>query len=123
MKILSKLTAIYLLLICVCIFSACGNSVETSAGNNSTENPQIQQTTNNSNSENQTNNYASQVPNLQAEIFAQKNTKTDSPLGAFDFKNHTYPFPRGWQDNDSKEFMLWKTANVRFQRKKSASRM
>ena len=102
MKNLSKLTAIYLLLICVCIFSACGNSAETSAVNNSIKKTQIQQTA--SNSENQTNNYASQIPNLQGEIFAQKNTKTDSPLGAFDFKNHTYPFPRGWQDNDSKEF-------------------
>ncbi|CAN5770276.1 hypothetical protein BH20ACI4_BH20ACI4_30910 [soil metagenome] len=104
MKILSKLSAIYLLFICVFIFSACGNSAETSAGNNSDENTQIRQTV--SNSENQTNNYASQVPNLQAEILAQKNTKTDSPLGAFDFKNHTFPFPRGWQDSDSKEFTL-----------------
>jgi hypothetical protein len=104
MKTLSKLSAIYLLFICVCIFSACGNSAETSAGNNSNENSQIQQTA--SNSENQTNNYASKVPNLQSELLAQKNTKTDSPLGAFDFKNHTYPFPRGWHDSDSKEFTL-----------------
>ena len=104
MKNLSKLSAIYLLFICVCIFSACGNVAETSAGNNSNENLRIRQTALNSN--NQTNNYTSKLPNLQAEILAQKNTKTDSPLGAFDFKNHTYPFPRGWQDTDSKEFTL-----------------
>ena len=104
MKILPKLSAIYLLFSCVCIFSACGNSAETSAGKNSNENSQIQQTV--SNPDNQNNNNASKVPNLQAEILVQKNTKTDSPLGAFDFKNHTYPFPRGWQDTDSPEFTL-----------------
>jgi hypothetical protein len=104
MKNLSKLSAIYLLFICVCIFSACGNSAESHTENNSTGNTQNQQTA--SNSENQTNNYTSKVPNLQAELLAQRNTKTDSPLGAFDFKNHTYPFPRGWHDPDSKEFTL-----------------
>lgn len=104
MKNLSKLSAIYLLFICICIFSACGNSAESHTENNSTGNAQTQQAT--SNSENQTNNYASKVPNLQAELLAQKNTKTDSPLGAYDFKNHTYPFPRGWHDTDSKEFTL-----------------
>lgn len=104
MKILTKFPAFFLLFICACIFSACGSSAESSAGNKKAENSQTQPT--NSNSENQTNNYTSQVPNLQAEILAQKNTKTDSPLGSFDFKNYTYPFPRGWQDADSNEFTL-----------------
>lgn len=109
MKLFVKPTAIFLLFISICIFSACGDAVkvvvETNAPQN-VQNSQIQNAQINSNSNNQTNNYASKVPNLQAEILAQKNTKTDSPLGTFDFKNFTYPFPRGWQDNDSKEFTL-----------------
>lgn len=104
MKILMKLSAIYLLFICVCIFSACGNSAQSHTENNPTENIKIQQTA--SNYANQTNNYTSKVPNLQSELLAQKNTKTDSPLGTFDFKNYSYPFPRGWHDTDSKEFIL-----------------
>ncbi len=105
MKNLTKPTAIYLLLFCVCIFSACGNSAESSADDKTAENTKTPPISN-SNTENQSSNYASKVPNLQAEILAQKNTKTDSPLGAFDFKNYTYPFPRGWQDSDSKDFVL-----------------
>src|SRR5213595_2004617 len=104
MKIFVKPTAIYLLLISICIFSACGDRAENSAGNENRQNNQPEQKISNSNSETQNNKYASKVPNLQAELLAQKNTKTDSPIGAFDFKNFTYPFPRGWQDNDSKEF-------------------
>jgi len=46
------------------------------------------------------------VPPLQSEILDETNSKTDSPLGTFDFKNFTYPFPHGWQDRDSKEFTL-----------------
>ena len=46
------------------------------------------------------------MPNLQAELLGQENSKTPSPLGSFDFKNYTYPFPHGWQDVDSKEFAL-----------------
>lgn len=104
MKIVTNFAAIYLLFICVCIFSACGNLAESSANNHTDETQKPVQTA--FNSENQTNNYTSKVPNLQSEILAQKNTKTSSPLGSFDFKNYTYPFPRGWQDADSREFTL-----------------
>ncbi len=107
MKTLTKFSAIYLLSICVCVFGACGNSAESSAGNDAPEKTQTQPSTPSKfNSEVQTNNNTSKVPNLQAEILAQKNTKTDSSLGTFDFKNYTYPFPRGWHDNDSNEFTL-----------------
>lgn len=111
MKNLTKPTAIYLLFISICIFSACGDATKVStehqaAQNNQNSPIQNSQINSNSNSENQTNKYASKVPNLQAELLAQKNTKTNSPLGTFDFKNFTYPFPRGWQDADSKEFTL-----------------
>ena len=46
------------------------------------------------------------LPNLQTEILNGKNNTTDSPIGKFDFKNYTYPLPRGWQDKDSKDITL-----------------
>ena len=46
------------------------------------------------------------VPPLLSEILNENNSKTESPLGTFDFKNYTYPFTHGWQDRDSKEFTL-----------------
>lgn len=48
----------------------------------------------------------SNIPTLQSEILDQKNSTDDSPIGKFDFKNFTYPLPRGWQDIDSKEITL-----------------
>lgn len=46
------------------------------------------------------------IPLLQKEILNKKDSQTTSPLGTFDFKNFTYPFPHGWQDRDSKELTL-----------------
>ncbi|MEZ5346843.1 MAG: hypothetical protein R2681_14930 [Pyrinomonadaceae bacterium] len=43
---------------------------------------------------------------LQAEILNEENSQTDSPIGSFDFKNSTFPLPRGWEDIDSKEVTL-----------------
>lgn len=40
------------------------------------------------------------IPNLQAELLAEGNKTTTSPIGSFDFKNHTYELPRGWQNPD-----------------------
>lgn len=37
------------------------------------------------------------IPNLQSELLDTRNKTTASPIGKFDFKNHTYPLPRGWQ--------------------------
>ncbi|MEJ7624103.1 MAG: hypothetical protein WKF34_08910 [Pyrinomonadaceae bacterium] len=40
------------------------------------------------------------LPNLQSEILDNRNRATTSPIGAFDFRNHTYELPRGWQNPD-----------------------
>lgn len=46
------------------------------------------------------------IPPTLAEIEDSKNTSSESPLADFDFKNYTYPLPRGWQDADSKTIEL-----------------
>lgn len=46
------------------------------------------------------------LPNLQAEILDERGRTTNSPLGTFDFKNFTYPLPRGWQHQDGDEIVL-----------------
>ncbi len=46
------------------------------------------------------------IPNLQAELLNGENATSDSPIGRFDFKNFSYPLPRGWEDADSKEVTL-----------------
>ncbi|NNE97985.1 MAG: hypothetical protein HKN25_03080 [Pyrinomonadaceae bacterium] len=43
---------------------------------------------------------------LQGEILGINDSETDSPIGSFDFRNFSYPSPRGWQDADSKQFSL-----------------
>ncbi len=48
----------------------------------------------------------SQIPNLQTELLENKSSQTSAPIGKFDFKNFTYPLPRGWQDADGKEAEL-----------------
>ena len=45
-------------------------------------------------------------PNLQAEITDERFKTTNSDLGKFDFKNFTYPLPRGWQHPVEKEITL-----------------
>jgi hypothetical protein len=47
-----------------------------------------------------------QIPNLQAEILDERYKSTGSPLGSFDFRNFTYPLPRGWQHPDGDEITL-----------------
>ncbi len=46
------------------------------------------------------------IPPTLSEILDKKNTITESALGKFDFRNFTFPLPRGWQDVDSKEITL-----------------
>ena len=46
------------------------------------------------------------IPNLQAEVLDGRGKTTTSPLGTFDFKNFTYPLPRGWQHPDGDELTL-----------------
>jgi hypothetical protein len=47
-----------------------------------------------------------EIPNLQNEIGDQRFRETTSPLGNFDFKNFTYPLPRGWQNPDGADITL-----------------
>jgi hypothetical protein len=47
-----------------------------------------------------------EIPNLQSEILDEANSNADAPIGDFDFKNYTYPLPRGWQDSDGKDLTL-----------------
>ena len=49
---------------------------------------------------------SSAIPNLQSALLDERNKTTSSPLGTFDFKNFTYPLPRGWQHADSVEITL-----------------
>lgn len=46
------------------------------------------------------------MPDLQAELTDTRFVSTSTPLSAFDFKNHTYPLPRGWQNPDGSESRL-----------------
>jgi hypothetical protein len=47
-----------------------------------------------------------QMPDLQAELLDDRNKTTHSPLVTVDFKNFTYPLPRGWQHQDGDEIVL-----------------
>ena len=48
----------------------------------------------------------SPFPDLQAELLDERHKATTSPLGSFDFKNFTYPLPRGWQNPDGSDLTL-----------------
>jgi hypothetical protein len=45
-------------------------------------------------------------PNLQKEILDERFSNSSSPLASFDFKNFTYPLPRGWQNPDGSDLTL-----------------
>lgn len=46
------------------------------------------------------------VPDLQKEILDDRHKTTTAEIGKFDFKNNTFPLPRGWQDKDGAEAQL-----------------
>ena len=46
------------------------------------------------------------IPNLQVELLDDRHKATTTPLGSFDFKNFTYPLPRGWQNPDGSDLTL-----------------
>ncbi len=46
------------------------------------------------------------IPNLQAELLDDRHKATASALAKFDFKNSTYPLPRGWQNPDGTDVTL-----------------
>lgn len=48
----------------------------------------------------------SPFPNLQAEFLDARYKTTTSPFATFDFKNFTYPLPRGWQNPDGSDLVL-----------------
>ena len=49
---------------------------------------------------------SSPFPDLQAEMMDSRGKTTQSPLGQFDFRNFTFPLPRGWQHQDGDEITL-----------------
>jgi hypothetical protein len=46
------------------------------------------------------------MPDLQAEILDDRGKTSHSPIVTIDFKNFTYPLPRGWQHPDGDEITL-----------------
>lgn len=103
MKNFIKLKSLCFFSIFLVIFSACGKLEENSL---QTARSESQPKQNALPDEEIPVEKTSEFPNLQAEILSNENTLTTSPIGQIDFKNFTYPFPRGWQDVDSKEFTL-----------------
>lgn len=101
MKVFAHITAIYLLFSFLTLFSACGNKAET-AQNETNISPSISINTNPSPASSP----QAKIPNLQSEFLAKDDKNTNSPLASVDFKNYTYPFPRGWKDKDADEFTL-----------------
>lgn len=105
MKNFIQLKGICFFTILLIIFSACGkfeeNSMQPAQGE-----PQLNQAPLPEENLPTEKLQISEFPNLQVEILSNKNTLTTSPIGQVDFKNFTYPFPRGWQDVDSKEFTI-----------------
>lgn len=100
MKNFAKILAICLVLSSPIYFSACGDFNETTYSETNAQptvpieaNVQIEKPT-------------PPFPNLQAEILDDRFKTTRAPIGEVDFKNFTYPFPRGWQDIDAREFTL-----------------
>ncbi len=46
------------------------------------------------------------IPNLQAELLDDRQKTTTSALATFDFKNFSYPLPRGWENPDRTDVTL-----------------
>lgn len=83
------------------LLSACGNG-SASGGLPAGDSPAAREpATNNPHAE-----PVSVIPNLQTELLDERNKQTTSPIAIFDFKNFTYPLPRGWQNPDSAEITL-----------------
>ena len=101
MKNFALITAIYLLLIFLLLFSACGKKAETAHSETSIS-PAVSGSANSTPAPAPT----AKIPNLQTELLAKDEKSINSPLAKFDFKNYTYPLPRGWQDSDAQEAVL-----------------
>ncbi len=46
------------------------------------------------------------IPDLQAELTDDRFKAASTPLATFDFRNYSYPLPRGWQNPDGKDITL-----------------
>lgn len=46
------------------------------------------------------------IPKLQAELLDDRNKTTTAPIGTFDFRNFSYPLPRGWENPDGSDITL-----------------
>jgi hypothetical protein len=46
------------------------------------------------------------IPKLQAELLDDRNKTTTAPIGTFEFRNFSYPLPRGWENPDGSEITL-----------------
>lgn len=97
MKFFAKTSAIYLLSTFLVFAFACGSGNRSVQSEANVE-PTVPIISNAS--------PTPQMPNLQAEILDNRYKTTNAPIGKIDFANFTYPFPRGWQDVDSREFTL-----------------
>lgn len=98
---MKKIAGIFVFFILIGSFSACKNSVKNPQ--NETNNSPATASQINAPTESSP---APKLPNLQTEILDDKNKTTSSPIAKVDFKNYTYPLPRGWQDADAKEAVL-----------------
>lgn len=101
MKIRVQIIAVFLLLVSTFLFSACGGRVETAPSEVNTS-PMVVANSNISPEPSP----SPKIPNLQTELLDDRNKTTASPIGKFDFKNFSYPLPRGWQDSDGDEVEL-----------------
>lgn len=96
MKVFAKLIAVFCFFV---LLSGCGKKAETAQNESniaatavSTPEPSP----------------SPKIPNLQTEILDEQSKTTTAAIGKFDFKNYTYPLPRGWQDADGKDAVLEK---------------
>ncbi|REJ75701.1 MAG: hypothetical protein DWQ47_09555 [Acidobacteria bacterium] len=47
-----------------------------------------------------------EIPAAQVELLDPEHSESEYPIGRFDFRNHTYPLPRGWQEADGEDLTL-----------------
>ncbi|HRH41804.1 MAG TPA: hypothetical protein PKY82_09185 [Pyrinomonadaceae bacterium] len=88
---MNKFSQLICVLVFLLMFSACGKlNDNTSAANMSPAESVNSVNTNQPNP----------VPANVATPVPTPESTTNSPIGKFDFKNYTYPLPRGWQDQD-----------------------
>ncbi len=99
MRVWVQITAVSLLLLTALCIVGCGTKTETSTPEIAEPRPVEEILT-------PTPEPTPKLPNLQEKILESVSSTTESPLGKHDFRNQSYPLPRGWQDSDGKEAEL-----------------